>query len=174
MSKKDMTYQSLDALKPGELVINEAAEAVKDPTRTSVDSAIPEILGAIGGGTAGGIFASGLIYGLGHVGLSAAGLTSGLKALGFGVSMMTGVGVATAIVAVPAVAGYAFINHAKHKKLLQEKERLYKEALKKHDAIINELNKKDKLSSDRIEYLNKLNILLRQAINELRADLEVI
>ena len=60
------------------------------------------------------------------------------------------------------------------KKLLQEKERLYKEALKKHDAIINELNKKDKLSSDRIEYLNKLNILLRQAINELRADLEVI
>ena len=62
MSKKDMTYQSLDALKPVELVINEAAEAVKDPTRTSVDSAIPEILGAIGGGTAGGIFASGLIY----------------------------------------------------------------------------------------------------------------
>ncbi len=40
-------------------------------------------------------------------------------------------------------------------------------ALKKHDAIINELNDKDKLSNEAIEYLNSLNILLRQAIKEI-------
>lgn len=172
MSKKDFNYQSLDALKPVESIINEAAEAVKDPTRTIVDSAIPEILGAVGGGAAGGIIAGGLIYGLGNVGLSAVGLTSGLKALGLGVSMMTGVGVAAAIVAVPAVSGYAFINHSKKKKLLQEKERLYKEALKKHDAIINELTKKEEETSERADYLNRLNIVLQDVIKNLRADLE--
>lgn len=173
MAKKQTNFKSLDALEPIAKVINRADEALKNPKKIIIEGAIPEIVGGVGGGAAGGIVAGGLIYGLGKAGLGAAGITSGLKALGLGISMMTGVGVASVIVAAPAVGGYALFNHAKNKKLNQEKDRLYKEALIKHDAIINELNKKDTLSQDRIEYLSSLNILLQAAIEDLKADLEV-
>lgn len=173
MSKKDNKYKSLDALNIVQDIINEAAEAVKDPKRTIVESAIPEALGAAGMGVAGAVVAGGLIYGLGPVGVSAAGIAGGLKTLGLGIGMTTGIGVAAAIVAVPAVGGYAFISNTKNKKLYQEKERLYKEALKKHDALINELKESEGDNSKRVDYLVKLNILLQNVIENLQADLGI-
>lgn len=172
MSKKGMNYKSFDSLENVKKVINASSEALKDANKTMLNTPIPELVGGIGGGIAGGIIAGGLIYGLGQTGLAATGITSGLKALGFGISMLTGVGVAAAIVAVPAVGGYALFTHAKNKRLKEEKERLYQEALRKHDALIATLKKESNASHERAEYLNRLVILLSEAIKTLKEDLD--
>ena len=80
--KKDMVFQSVDSLQQVVNVLNEAAVAVNDKTRTIRHSAIPEVLtGALGAGI-GGVGSFLALYGLGTVGLSAAGITSGLAAAG--------------------------------------------------------------------------------------------
>ena len=78
--KKEMVFQSVDSLQQVVNVVNEAAMAVNDKTRTIRHSAIPEVLtGALGAGI-GGVGSFLALYGLGTVGLSAAGITSGLAA----------------------------------------------------------------------------------------------
>ena len=80
--KKEMVFQSVDSLQQVVNVVNEAAMAVNDKTRTIGHSAIPEVLtGALGAGI-GGVRSFLALYGLGTVGLSAAGITSGLAAAG--------------------------------------------------------------------------------------------
>lgn len=75
--KKDMNFQSIEAMQPVVNVVNEAAAALNDKTRTIKESAIPEVLaGALGAGI-GGVGSFAALYGLGMVGLSAAGITSG-------------------------------------------------------------------------------------------------
>ena len=75
--KKDMNFQSVEALQQVVNVVNEAACAVNDKSRTIRESAIPEVLaGALGAGI-GGVGSFAALYGLGMVGLSAAGITSG-------------------------------------------------------------------------------------------------
>lgn len=176
---KDINFKSLDALKPVETVINEAAEAIKDPSRTIVDSAIPEVLAGVAGAAIGFAGSFTALWALGTsaatmFSLSGAGIMGGLAAAGgaVGGGAVAGVFVLAAPVAILAGIGVGIAAHFKNKKLLQAKEHLYKEALKKHDAIINELKDKDELSDERIDYLNSLNILLRQAIKDLKADLE--
>ncbi len=175
MTKRDMNFKSIDSLKQVEKVINEASEALKDKTRIIVNSAIPEVLGAALGAGAGGAISFGAIYALGIVGLSGPGIMTGLAALGgvVGGGAAAGILVAAAPVAVLAVGGYATFNYAKNKKLKQEKERLYQEALKKHDAIQNQLNQEVNASKDRIDYLNSLVILLSHAINDLKEDIAI-
>lgn len=74
--KKDMVFQSVDSLQQIVNVVNEAAAAVNDSKRTIKESAIPEVLaGALGAGI-GGVGSFAALYGLGVVGLSAAGITS--------------------------------------------------------------------------------------------------
>ena len=52
--KKEMVFQSVDSLQQVVNVINEAASALNDKTRTIRESAIPEVLtGAIGAGIGG-------------------------------------------------------------------------------------------------------------------------
>lgn len=173
MAKKEENFKSIDSLKMVENVINEAGEALKDKSRLIIDSPIPEVLGAaLGAGIGGGVsFAA--LYTLGTVGLSAAGITSGLAAAGAAVGggMTAGVFVLAAPVAILAVGGYAVFNHAKNKKLKQEKEQLYQEALRKHDAILKRLHEENEASKERIDYLNSLVILLSRAINDLKEDL---
>lgn len=174
MSKKNVNFKSLDALKPVVNVVNEAAAALNDPKRTISNSAIPEVLtGALGAGI-GGIGSFAALYGLGTVGLSAAGITSGLAAAGtlVGGGMVAGIFVLAAPVAILAGTGVGVAAAIKAKQLKQEKERLYQDALQKHDAIIRELQKDYQASQERIDYLNSLNILLQKAIEELKADLE--
>ena len=146
--KKDMVFQSVDSLQQIVNVVNEAAAAVNDSKRTIKESAIPEVLaGALGAGI-GGVGSFAALYGLGVVGLSAP-----IAALAAG-----GVGVAA---------------HLKNKQLRQEKERLYKEVLARHEAIIKALKDEADATQERLDYLQSLNILLQQAVKDLGHDLGV-
>lgn len=172
--KKDMNFKSVESLQPVVNVVNEASAAINDKKRTIRESAIPDALfGAIGAGIGGaGSFAA--LYGLGTVGLSAAGITSGLAAAGsiVGGGMVAGIFVLAAPVAILAAGGVGLSAHLKNKQLRQEKERLYKEALAKHNAIIRALKEEANASKERLDYLQSLNVLLQQAIKDLKGDLE--
>lgn len=173
--KKELIYKNLEALQPIVNVVNEAADALNDKTRTIQESAIPEVLtGALGAGI-GGVLSFTALYGLGTVGLSAAGITSGLATAGgiIGGGMVTGIFVLAAPIAVLAAGGVGVASHLKNKQLKQEKERLYKEALKKHQAIIQSLKDEADADQKRLDYLQSLNILLTQAIKDLRKDLSI-
>lgn len=173
--KKDMIFQNIESLQQVVNVVNEAAAAVNDKSRTIRESAIPEVLsGALGAGI-GSICSFAALYGLGTVGLSAAGITSALATAGsiIGGGMVAGVFVLAAPVAALAAGGVGIASHLKNKQLRQEKERLYTEALKKHEAIIKALKEETDAAKERIEYLNSLNILLTQAIKDLKKDLGV-
>lgn len=171
--KKQMVFQSVEALQTVVNVVNEAAHALNDKTRTIRESAIPEVLaGALGAGI-GGVGSFAALYGLGTVGLSAAGITSGLATAGsiVGGGMVAGVFVLAVPVAALAAGAVGVSVHLKNKQLRQEKERLYTEALRKHEAIIKALKEETDSNKERLEYLNSLNILLTQAIKDLEMDL---
>lgn len=177
---KDKNFKSLDALQSVVNVVNEAGEAVKDKSRTIVNSAIPDVLaGALGAGV-GGIISFTALYALGTVGLSAAGITSALAAAGGGavaaggLGMVGGIFVLAAPIAILAASGVGIASAIKRKQLKQEKERLLKAAIEKHHAIVEALKNEVDVTKERADYLNSLNILLQQAIKELRSDLEVV
>lgn len=180
--KKEMNFQSVDSLQQVVNVVNEAAVALNDKKRTMKESAIPEVLaGALGAGI-GGVGSFAALYGLGTVGLSAVGISSGLATAGATASaivggavspMVAGIFVLAAPVAICAGAGVGIASHLKNKQLKQEKERLYKEALQKHEAIIKALKAEAQASKERQDYLQSLNILLQQAIKDLQKDLGI-
>ena len=95
-NKKEMKFQSQDALKTVQAVIDDADEALKDKSRRIEDSPIGEaVAGAVGVGIGAGIGFAGLYLGGSVVGLSAAGITSGLAAAGglIGGGMAAGIAV---------------------------------------------------------------------------------
>ena len=180
--KEKMIFKNKDALQSVTNVLNEAACALNETSRTIKQSAIPEVLfGAIGAGIGGaGSFIA--LYSLGVPGLSAAGVISGLTAAGGGVSAVLGGAVSAtaagvAVIAAPAVVvtgiGVGVVAHVKNKHLQQEKEALYKEALQKQAAIIKALKEEVNADRERIDYLQSLNILLTKAIKDLQKDLGV-
>ena len=173
--KKDMNFQSVESLQQVVNVVNEASAALDDKTRTIRESSIPEVLGGALGAGIGGVGSFAALYGLATVGLSAAGITSALAAAGsvVGGGMVAGVFVLAAPVAVLAAGGVGVAAHLKNKQLRQEKERLYQEALKKHQAIIEALKNEADADKERLDYLQSLNILLTQALKDLKQDLGV-
>ena len=171
--KKEQVFQNVESLQQVVNVINEASASLNDKTRTMRESAIPEVLaGALGAGV-GGIGSFAALYGLGTVGLSAAGITSGLAAAGsiVGGGMVAGVFVLAAPAVVLAGGAILLASNLKNNQLKQEKERLYKEALQKHEAIIQALKAETDADKERLDYLQSLNILLTQAIKDLKNDL---
>lgn len=173
--KKDMNFQSVESMQSVVNVVNEAATALNDKKRVIRESAIPEVLAAALGAGVGGVGSFAALYGFGTVGLSAVGITSGLAAAGgfVGGGMVAGVFVLAAPVAGLAAVGVGVASHLKNKQLRQEKERLYKEALKKHEAIIKAIKAEADADKERVEYLQSLNILLQQAIKDLGHDLGI-
>ncbi|MGE7663515.1 hypothetical protein ACQKL6_17720 [Peribacillus sp. NPDC097197] len=168
-----MNFKTIDSLQSVVNVVNEAGMAIQDKKRTLLNSPLSDVLsGALGAGL-GGAASFAALYGLGTVGLSAAGITSGLAAAGgiVGGGMAAGVFVLAAPVALLAGGGIALSAWHRKTKLKQEKELLYQEALRKHNAIIKALKEEVDATKERAEYLNGLNILLQQAIKDLRADL---
>ena len=173
--KKDLIYKDLQSLQPIVNVVNESANALNDKTRTIKESAIPEVLaGALGAGM-GSVVSFAALYGLGTVGLSAIGITTGLSTAGavIGGGMVAGIFVLAAPIAGLAATGVGIANHLKNKQLKQEKERLYQEVLRKHQAIIQSLKEETDATQERLDYLQSLNILLSKAIEDLKKDLEV-
>lgn len=172
-NKKDMKFKSLDSLQGIVNVVNDAAAAVNDTSRTIKESAIPDVLaGALGAGI-GGVGSFAALYGLGTVGLSAAGITSGLAAAGtiVGGGMVAGVFVLAAPVAILAGTSVGVATRIRNKQLRQEKERLYKEVIAKHEAIIRALEDEVNASQERIDYLQSLSIMLKRALVDLGYDL---
>ncbi len=111
-----MNFPSIESLQPVVNVINEAAEALNDKSRTIRESAIPEVLAAaLGAGGIGGVGSFAALYGLGVVGLSAAGIASGLAAAGtlIGGGMAAGVFVLAAPAVLLAATGVGVASHLK-------------------------------------------------------------
>ena len=175
-NKKEMKFQSQDALKTVHAVIEDADEALKDKSRRIEDSPIGEaVAGAVGVGIGAGIGFAGLYLGGSVVGLSAAGITSGLAAAGglIGGGMAAGIAVLAAPAVVLGGAGIGVASHIKNKKLREAKELIYKNALAKQNAILKALKEESNADKERIEYLNGLNILLQSAIKDLQHDLGI-
>lgn len=175
-NKKDMKFQSQDALKTVQSVIDDADKALNDKSRRMSDSPIGEALaGAVGVGVGAGIGFAGLYLGGSVAGLSAAGITSGLAAAGalVGGGMVAGI----AVLAAPAVAlggiGMGVASHVRNKKLREAKELIYKNAIAKQTAIVKALKQETDADKERIDYLNGLNILLQAAIKDLKHDLGI-
>lgn len=173
--KKEMVFQSIDSLQQVVDVVNEAAEALNDSKRTIKESAIPEVLAGALGASIGGVGSFAALYGLGVVGLSAPGITSGLATAGtiVGGGMVAGIFVLAAPIAVLAAGGVGVASHLKNKQLRQEKERLYKEVLTRHEAIIQALKDETDADKERLDYLQSLNILLQRAVKNLSHDLGI-
>jgi hypothetical protein len=171
--KKDMVFKNVESLQQVINVINEAAAASNDKRKTISESSIPEVLTGALGASIGGVGSFVALYGLGTVGLSAVGITSGLAAAGsiVGGGMVAGVFVLAAPVAILATGGVGVASHLKNKQLRQEKERIYREVLVKHQAIIKLLEEEKDAVQERLDYLQSLNILLQHAIKDLSKDL---
>lgn len=172
--KKDMKFQSQEALNTVQSVLKEADEALKDKSRNISTSSIPEALAGALGATAGGAISFAALYLGGSVaGLSAAGITSALAAAGslIGGGMVAGIFVLAAPVAALGAAGVGVASHVKNKKLREAKELCYQEALKKQNAILRALKEETNADKERMDYLISLNTLLQSAIKDLKHDL---
>lgn len=171
--KEDMKFQSQEALVPVQNVIDEASKVLNDPSLRVEDSAISgAITGALGAGAGGALGFAGLYFG-GTVGLSAAGITSGLAAAGglIGGGMVAGLGVLAAPAVILGVLGAAIGAASEEEKLHEAKELVYKNAIEKQTAILKVLAFETDADKERIEYLTGLNILLDSAIKDLKHDL---
>ncbi|HEM6309882.1 TPA: ADP-ribosylglycohydrolase family protein [Streptococcus suis] len=170
---KKMHFDSMESLQSVVHIVNEADLSILDPNRIIADSPLKDVLAMGLGAGLGGVVSYGALYGLGTVGLSAAGITSGLAAAGalVGGGMVAGLFVLAAPVAILAGGGLAIANILNQQHLQQEKKRLYKVALQKHQAIIEALKTENQENKERIDYLTSLNILLQKAIKELKEDL---
>ena len=174
--KKEMNFKNQESLQTVVKIIEEADSALNDKSRTIATSSIPEVLtGALGVGVGAGVGFAARYLGGSVVGLSAAGITSGLAAAGaiVGGGMAAGLAVLAAPAVVLGGVGVGIASHIKHKKLKDSKLICYKEALKKQSAIIKALHEEATADKERIDYLNSLNIMLQAAIRDLEQDLQV-
>lgn len=174
MKKSEMIFKNSNSLESVRRVIDEANEGLDNKSRTIADSAIPEALaGALGAGIGGAASFATLYFGGSVIGLSAAGITSGLAAAGriVGGGMAAGIGVLAAPVAILGGAAIGITAHIKNKKLAEEKNALYTQAVSKQNAILELLKDKVAQSEERRKYLESLNILLQAAIKDLKHDL---
>ncbi len=175
MANNVLIYKNLDALKPVENLVEEAVDALGDPARVSSDNdEINAALSAAGGAGIGAAVSYAALYYAGVTGLSAVGITSGLAALGsvVGGGMLAGVAILAAPIALLGIGGYALAAEENAKKLVEAKELLLQEVLRKHAGVIKELKRTANKNAERVEYLTRLNTLLQAAIRDLQADMK--
>ena len=145
-SKNDMNFASIDSLKSIQSVIDDADRALNDKSRRISDSPLSEVLtgaGALGAG------------------------------LGAGVDLKSWYFLPGPLLTGPLLPGPSFIiqSYLKNKKLREAKELAYKNAVAKQTDIIKALKEEMDADKERIEYLQRLNIMLRSAIKDLEHDL---
>lgn len=146
--KDKMRYKSLKDLEPVELVFDESDKAIRIKTRTLDDSDISKILCATSSAAGAGFAAS---IGIGMLGIGALAVCAPVAILGGMVALCCGASQA--------------------KKLEQAKEICYTTALRKQNAIIEELRKERYADKKRIEYLTAVNNSLNGIIADLTHDL---
>jgi hypothetical protein len=86
--------------------------------------------------------------------------------------MVAGIGVVAAPAVLLGVAGVLAVARRNKRKLLQAKEILLQEALRKRDALLRELHSTNASNLDRIDYLSRLVTQLQAAVDNLQADLQ--
>ena len=170
MDKKN--FKTLESLQPVINVLNESNLALQNAGRTIKDSEMANVLHGVLGFGIGGTVGVGLsftaLYTAGITGISAVGITSGLAAIGIG-GMIGGIFTIAGLVAVPATIGVMIaMKLSKDKKLKYAKENLLNNAIEVQDTM----SKATKIAKERFDYLNSLDILLSQAIKDLKEDLE--
>lgn len=172
--KRENIFKDFESLKEIEDLLSKCDMAIDDKTCTVNTCKFPEKIGGIIGGSIGSVGSVALLYGMGSVtGLSAAGVSSGLVAVGgvIGGGMAVGATLLTMPVFVGAYAGSRLIKKRNENLLEQEKERLYVEAIKKQEAMIQEIKNESDAGKDRLSYLQGLNEMLIQVIRGLNKDL---
>lgn len=158
-SKKKMKIQSQEALQVVQAVIDDADQALKDTSRKMKDSQLGKVTATTGMLTVGGTIGSSIAgFRLGAVGATAPSALTLSSLLASPVVVLGGIGIGVA-------------SHIKNKKMQEAKELLYKDAIAKQNAILKALNEEKNADKERIEYLTQINILLKEAIEDLRNDL---
>lgn len=168
-------YESISALKPIEVLISEAGAAINDKTRTAANSGISEFAGGVAGAAVGGAAgAAALSAGAASGTAGAAALTSGLSTLGgvVGGGMLSGVAVAALPAVALAAGGVYAVSRYNKQKLIEAKELLLQEALRKRDALTRELQTQTEMNHERTDYLTRLVAQLQGHVEKLQADLE--
>ena len=174
MNKKELNFKNEESLEPVVKVINEANEFLMDKEKIITDSSISDVMaGALGAGVGGVTSFAALYFGGSVVGLSAAGITSGLAAAGavVGGGMAAGIAVLAAPAVILGGAALKITADKKRKQLKNKKEELYTIAIRKQTIILEELKNNLENSQERIKALTALNILLQSAIKSLGEDL---
>jgi hypothetical protein len=170
-----VVYESLSALKPIHKLVSEAGAAIDDRARALFNKEIPEVLGGAGGIGAGVAAGAGILSTSAASGtVGAAALTSGLATAGslVGGGMVAGIGVVAAPAVLLGVAGVWAVARRNKRKLLQAKEILLQEALRKRDALLRELHATNASNHERIDYLTRLVTQWQAAAENLQADLK--
>lgn len=124
----------------GKTVEYEEALVKGDVTASELEGHVKEIAAVA---TAAGIPITALFFSGSVVGLSAAGITSGLAALGLGgvlglSAMVTGIG-AVVVLGVAAYAGTRWLLGGKERELEKQRERMIQEVIKRHQGAIEDL-----------------------------------
>ena len=170
VSRKEMNYGSLESLEIVDRICSETDELLVGKRKRR--RRVPLFVGFI-------IVAALLVFcivlayvilmNVGKEGLvGSAALTNGLKTLGG--TMVGGVIVVGLIIAVPPILAGCIFFSIRELRYRVEKDYLYKEALRKHSAVIKALQEERNADLDRINQLNELNILLRRIIREFESD----
>ena len=170
MSKKEKNFKDINSLSTVVLVLNEVDTALKNPTRTILDSEIPEIIGGLSGIGIGGAAAfAAVVTAAGGKVAGGAVLLKGLAALGGGI--WAGLALLLAGVGVVGVGASLLIKKLlKNKRFKKEIERLYQLALQKNDALIRAMQKEIDATKERADYLNDLNKSLKNIIRAMQED----
>jgi len=126
LARKTLDYE--EALVKGEISATELEKSLRDIVAVATAASLPITA----------LFFSGSV-----VGLSAAGITSGLAALGLGgvlglSAMVTGIG-AVVVIGVAAYAGARFLLGGKGRELAKQREHMIQEVMKRHQDAIEDL-----------------------------------
>ena len=132
MNKKELNFKNEESLEPVVKVINEANEFLMDKEKIITDSSISDVMaGALGAGVGGVTSFAALYFGGSVVGLSAAGITSGLAAAGavVGGGMAAGIAVLAAPAVILGGAALKITADKKRKQLKNKKEEIKRKEL---------------------------------------------
>ena len=154
-----MTFKNKEHFERIRKILEETTEALKDKDRTLEESDRPDLL-------------------TGVIGVGIVSATAGTAAMigktvlvGKAATVAGGVALVAAPFALLAAGGSGILIYKKTKREREEKERLYQEAIKKHNAIIKAMKEELNATKERSDYLYQLNEQLKSIIADLSNDL---